>query len=281
MRSLTVKTYVQQREHMNIFIRELRAHRKNLFFWCVGMLFLVISGVAKFYGYSTSGESTINNVLDMFPKSLQVLFGLNGFDLSQASGAYGILFMYLAIMAAVHAVLLGNDLLAKEERDKTSEFLLVKPVSRADIISSKLSAGIINLVALNFVTLFSSLYTMQYFSHNTSANKAVGLLCVALLILQLIFFSVGAVIAAIGVKPKASAGAATAVLLFTFALSFAINLSGHINGLQYFTPFKYFEAQTILANNHLDAFYTTLSVALIVSMGGTMYFFYKKRDMRT
>ena len=41
-------------------------------------------------------------------------------------------------MATVHAAMLGADIISKEERDKTAEFLFVKPISRNKIIISKL-----------------------------------------------------------------------------------------------------------------------------------------------
>ena len=264
---------------MNVFFRELKAHRKGLFFWCIGMIFLVLSGVAKFYGYSTNGQSTINQVLEMFPRSFQVLFGLNGFDLSKPSGAFGILFMYIVLMAVIHAVLLGTDLISKEERDKTSEFLFVKPISRASIITAKLCAGLINLIVLNIVTLVASLYTVDYFSKSTAGHSDVALLCAALFVLQILFFVIGTAIAAVTHRAKAAAGIATAILLLAFVLYFAINLSGHIDWLRYLTPFKYFEAQTILADGHLDVFYLALSGSIGIVALAVTYYFYRRRDL--
>lgn len=264
---------------MNVFFRELMSHRKSLFFWCVGMIFMVVSGVAKFYGYSTTGQSTVNQVLDLFPESMRVLFGLNGFDLSSPSGAYGILFMYLVLMAVVHAVLIGTDLISKEERDKTSEFLYVKPVSRTRVITAKLSAGFVNLVILNLVTLVSSLYTVDYFSKTNAAHSDVILLCGALFIMQLLFFLLGTAIAAVAKHAKAAAGMATTFILATFTLYFAINLNGNIDFLKYLTPFKYFEAQSILADGRLDVFYMGLTTVIIVVSLVVTYHQYNRRDL--
>lgn len=245
------------------------------------MIFLIASGVAKFYGYSNTGQSAITSVLDMFPHSLQVLFGLNGFDLSKASGAYGILFMYIVLMAVIHAVLLGTDLISKEERDKTSEFLFAKPVSRSSVVTSKLLAGLLNIFVLNIVTLIASVYVVNYFSKSTSGTGDVLLLTVALFIMQLLFLLAGAAIAAITKHSKAAAGIATAVVLVTFILYFMINLSEHIDALKYFTPFKYFEAKDIIANGNLDMFYVVLSGGIITAALAATYVAYRKRDLET
>ncbi len=266
---------------MNVFLRELKSHRKSLLFRSLGMLFLVASGVAKFYGYSTSGTSTISDIYKIFPHSLQVLFGLNGFDLTKPSGVYGILFMYVVVTATIHAILLGTDLVSKEERDKTAEFLFTKPVSRASIITQKLSAGLTNLVVLNVVTLISSIYFVSYFAKSDKGTSDMLLMDAGLFVTQLIFFSVGAAIAAASKKPKTAPGKATAILLASFIFYFAINLSGKIDYLSYLTPFKYFEARVMLSDGYLDPVYFTLSTFLIIFSVFMTYTAFRKRDITT
>ncbi|MEP6710745.1 MAG: ABC transporter permease subunit [Candidatus Saccharibacteria bacterium] len=266
---------------MNVFLRELRSNRKGLIFWCIGMIFLVGSGVAKFYGYSTTGQSTIAGVYEMFPHSLQVLFGLNGFDLTKPGGVYGILFMYIVLTAVIHAVLRGTDLISKEERDKTSEFLFAKPVSRNSVVTEKLLAGLFSLIVLNLVTLVSSIYVVDYFSKSTAGTSDVLLLSGALFILQLLFFLVGAAIAAVSKQPKAAAGIATAVVLVTFIMYFMINLNEHIDTLKYFTPFKYFEAKDLIASGSLDMLYVALSGGIIAIALVATYVTYSRRDLTT
>jgi ABC-2 type transport system permease protein len=266
---------------MNVFFRELRAHGKGLIFWCIGMVFLVASGIAKFYGYSTSGTSNLTGILDMFPHSLQVLFGLNGFDLSKPSGVYGILFMYIALMAVIHAVLLGTDLISKEERDRTSEFLFAKPILRSSVVTAKLSAGLFNIIVLNLVALMTSIYILDYYSKSTAGTGDVLLLSMALLIMQVLFFLVGTAIAAVSKRPKAAAGIATTILLATYILYFAINLEQQLSALRFFTPFKYFEANTLIAQGHLSALYVTLSGTIIAAALAATYAVYGRRDLQT
>ena len=110
---------------MNIFIVEMKAHRKGLIIWAFGILFMVAAGMGKYVALSSSGQS-MNDLFAQMPKSMQAIMGIGTFDLSKASGYYGMLFLYLVLMATVHAAMLGADIISKEERDKTAEFLLVK-----------------------------------------------------------------------------------------------------------------------------------------------------------
>ena len=263
---------------MNLYSREIKASRKSLFFWSIGMIALVGSGMAKFATYSGGGQS-MNELIAQFPKSIQTIFGLTGFDLNTASGYFGVLFAYIALMATIHAVLLGADIISKEERDRTSEFLFVKPISRFKVISSKLLAGLSNVIVLNLVTLVSSVYFINYFGHGVSMNSDVYVLMAGLFCLQLLFFFIGTVIAASIKRPKTSASLATSVLLVTFILTYLININEHFDGLKYLTPFKYFDAKNIMTDGALDPVYVVLSLGLIIAMVFVTYRAYNRRDL--
>lgn len=263
---------------MNIFLRELIAYRKGILFWSLGMIALVGSGMAKYAGYQSTGQS-INTILAQFPKSVQVIFGISGFDLTRASGFYGVLFLYIALMATIHAVLLGTDIISKEERDRTTEFLFVKPISRATILTSKLAGGFVNLVILNLATLFSSIYFVGIFNKSASVTPDILILISGLLILQLLFFMIGAAIAATSPKPKASSSTAASVLLLTFILSMFISINSKLDNLKYFTPFKYFDAHTLMEQGQLDPIYVLISIVVIVGLLFTAYRSYARRDL--
>ena len=112
----------------------------------------------------------MNELFAQMPKSMQTIFGIGTFDLSKASGYYGMLFLYLLLMATIHAAMLGADIISKEERDKTSEFLLVKPISRNKIITSKLLAALINIIIFNIITLVSSIIIVGKYSKGEAVS---------------------------------------------------------------------------------------------------------------
>lgn len=265
---------------MNVFIREIKAHRRGLFFWCLAMVILVSSSMAKYATFNSTGQS-MNQVVDQFPKAIKVVFGISGFDLTTAQGFFGVTFLYIALLAAVHAAIIGAEIIAKEERDRTSEFLFVKPISRATVVTSKLVAGLINLLILNLVTWISSVYFVNYFAKNFNDGGYICALMIALFILQLVFFSIGAAIAGLLRRPKGASGLSTAVMMFALLLMFLINLNDSLNPLRFFTPFKYFDASVIIQKNQLSVGYIVLSLGIVVAATVTAYFGYQKRDLRT
>ena len=263
---------------MNVFMIEMKAHRKSLIIWCVAMLLMVGSGMSKYDVYSTSGQS-INDVMGKLPKVVQAIFGIGAFDLSKASGFYALLFLYLVLMTTIHAAMLGANIIAKEERDKTTEFLMVKPISRDKIITAKLSAAFVNIIILNIVTLISSIAIVGYFSKGESVNSDIVLLMAGMFILQLMFMFIGTALAAVSKKPKTAPAVATGIILAAYLLSTAIDINIKLESLKYFTPFKYFEAKNLIPSGAFEPVYVILSILIIAVSLSTTYVFYRKRDL--
>lgn len=263
---------------MNIFMREMKAHRKSLIIWCISMVLLVSSGMAKYAGFSSSGLS-VNELIGAMPNSLKAITGMGNFDLSLATGFYGVLFFYMVLLATVHAVMLGANIISKEERDKTAEFLFVKPISRKKIIILKMLASFANIVILNLLTLISSLLMVGHYSNGESFAGDVGITILGMLILQILFLVVGTAIAAVYNKPKKAASLASGLLLFTFLLSIAVDLSDKLTNLKYLSPFKYFEATQMMYGGGLNAGFVLLSVVIIAILFTVTVKFYNKRDL--
>lgn len=263
---------------MNIFLREMKANRKALIVWCIGMFLLIASSMAKFAGLSASGQS-INDLIAKMPTSLKALYGVGTFDISTASGYYGLLFLYLVLIATIHAAMLGANIISKEERDKTAEFLFVKPVSRNKIITSKIVAALLNLLIFNIVTLISSIVMVGKYSKGEDVNGDILILMVGLFVLQLIFLFIGSGIAALTKKPKTAGSLATGILLLTFILSIIIDINEKLESLKYLTPFKYYEAKHLMFGSGFDAVYVILSGIIIVLTLLATYVFYKKKDL--
>lgn len=263
---------------MNIFWKEMKSYRKSLIFWSIGVFLMVASGMAKYAGLSSSGQS-MNDLMADMPKSLKAILGIGALDLNTASGYYGLLYLYLLLMATIHAAMLGANIISKEERDKTSEFLFVKPVSRNRIITSKLLAAFANVVIFNLVTFISSILIVGKYSDGESINTDIATTMLGMFIVQILFLVIGTAIAAVKKKSKSAGSIATGILLLTFIISVAIDLNEKIEGLKYITPFKYFEPKNVMYGGGLDGVFVLLSLVLIVVLFLATYVFFEKRDL--
>ena len=263
---------------MNVFMREMKANRKALIIWCIGVFLMIASSMGKYAGLSASGQS-INDLLAQMPQSLKAIMGMGTFDLTTAIGYYGVIFIYLAMMATIHATMLGANIISKEERDKTAEFLFLKPISRNEIITSKLLASLVNLLIFNLVTFFSSILMVQKYSKGEAVIGDITRLMLGMFILQVIFLFIGTAIAAISKHPKTAPSLATGILLLTFIVSIAIDINNRIINLKYLTPFKYYDAKNLMYDRGFEPVYVILSLVIIAVLFRATYVFYKSRDL--
>lgn len=262
---------------MNIFLRELKANRTALIIWSIGMFLGVLSGMSKYEAYSSG--TAASEVLAHLPHSIRALFGMGSFNVSVMSGYFAFLFSYIVLLAAIHAVLLGSGIIAKEERDKTSEFLLVKPVSRTAVITAKLAAALVNVVILNIVTLLSSLYLVAYFNKGKDITEEIIVFLVSMFIVQLIFLAFGAFLAAIIKKPKASGALAVSILFGAYVIAKITDLADHLDALNILSPFKYFSYKDIVNGDGLSIVAVILSLLLAAAFSVSTYIFYRRRDL--
>ncbi|MDF2942750.1 MAG: transporter [Herbinix sp.] len=262
---------------MNIFIKELKANRKALIIWSVCMVLSVLSGMSKYTAYSSGGAS--NDVFAKMPTVMKGLLGIGSFDVTTMSGFFAFLYPYLAIATAIHAVLLGSGIIAKEERDKTTEFIITKPVSRFTIITSKLLAALVNILIVNLVTLFSSILMVAAYNKGDNITSEIVVFLVSMLIVQLIFFTLGSFISSILRNPKASGSIATSILLGAYVISKITDVTDTLSVLNILSPFKYFSYMDIVNGEGLSFVIVILSLLLITVLTVSTYYFYQKRDL--
>lgn len=268
---------VKRRYIMNVFFRELKANRKALIIWSACMILFVLSGMGKYTAYSSGAN---NEVFDKMPHTMKALFGFGAFDVTTMSGFFAFLFPYLALTTAIHAVLIGSGIISKEEQDKTSEFLMVKPVSRTAIITAKLLAALVNIIIVNLVTLVSSIAMVGVYNKGKDISSEVAMFLLSMFIVQLIFLSLGTFISAFMKNPKASGSVATGLLLGSYVISKITDLTDRVNTLNVFSPFKYFSYESIVNGDGLSLGIVILSLLLVAAFSASTYFFYQKRDLR-
>jgi ABC-2 type transport system permease protein len=238
----------------------------------------VLGGMSKYTAYSSGGASS--EIINEIPNTVRALLGFGSFDVTKMSGFFAFLFLYLEVTAAIHAALLGSGIIAKEERDKTTEFLMVKPVSRATIITSKLLAALVNIVIVNIVTLFSSIVMVAAYNKGKDISGEIAMFLLSMFIVQLIFLSLGAVLAAFMRNSKASGSIAAGLVLTAYFISIITNLSDRLKFLNLLSPFKYFSYQNIINGNGLSFGIVILSILLVAAFTVSTYFFYPRRDLK-
>lgn len=263
---------------MNIFLKELKVNAKPLAIWSVCMFLLIVSGMAKYTSFSSSGQSMKVFLNDM-PYSIKDLFGLGSFDMTTIGGYFAMLFLYIELTAAIHAALLGASIISKEERGKTTEFLMVKPISRNTVLTSKLLAALFNIIILNLVSIASSFVAVSALKKGTNISSQICLEMLSMFFVQLIFTALGAALSAALKKTKFAGSISIGVLLGAFIISKITDITNKADFLNVLSPFKYFNLNDILSGKGLNPIVTLLSLLVAAVFCAITYITYNRRDL--
>jgi len=132
---------------------------------------------------------------------------------------------------------------------------------------------------LNIVLLVSSIVMVSAYNKGEDISSEIVMFNLSMLIVQLIFLSLGAALAAFIKKPKAAGSLSTGILLVAFVISKITDLTDSMNYLNLFSPFKYFSYTNIVEGNGLNVIITILSLVLVAIFIVLVYLFYQKRDI--
>ena len=267
---------------MNIYLRELKAYYKSFLIWSATMLFLIAAGMMKYSAFAKTGES-INEIFKSMPAELMSAMGIDpGMDLSSIGVFYSIFFLYFLLLMAVHSCLLGASIIAKEERDKTADFLLVKPIRRSRAITAKVLAALTMVVLYNLVTFVFSVIFVE--PSNTTGESLAGPIFATtstLLLIQLLFLCIGFCLGAWASTAARASGIATAIILGTFMIKILIELEADLDFLRFLTPFGYFNSSEIMFDHTINLAYVAVCLLLSAATVAGTYFWFGKRDLRS
>ncbi len=263
---------------MTIYLFEVKSRLKSLLLWSIGILVMVGGGMGKYAGFNASPQE-LEMFIQQIPEIMLKLLGFYGFDLTKAIGFYGIMLVYLNVMAAIHATILGTDLLSKEEKDHTAEFLMVKPVTRAQVVTAKALAGLTHLILFDLITWIVSVLIVTAVAKGQSVLLEITLILLGMFFLQLIFFSLGMMFSALPLTCRKATGIASYLMLSSYMLGYFTDVYENMYFLRYFVPFKYFDANVVISSNSLNLFYVFLSLVITTLAMTVTYAAYKKRDL--
>lgn len=228
-----------------------------------------------------SGDAAASQqLMQALPATLQAVFGMTGLNLSTIEGYYGICFIFIAVMLAIHAGMLGADLISKEERDKTAEFLYVRPRGRLYLLTLKLLAGIVILMALFLVTTLATGGSIALVNNNSIPISVLVPFSLALLLIQALFYSLGVFFAAVFSHPKRATMFVSIIVFICYIADVLQGLSVQFSWFKQITPFGYFNARDILADGNLSLGYVAISLSLTVILLFVAYIGYTRRDFK-
>jgi ABC-2 type transport system permease protein len=262
----------------NIYRHEFRTRLRSVIVWSLAVTFLVVF-FFSFFSVFAEQAALINEFLTRYPQELRVALGMDRMDLSTVLGYYSFIFLFVQLCLAIQASNYGFGLVSIEESELTADFLLSKPVSRTQVLSSKLLAALTSLTVTNLVVWVGSFAAIALFRDKRAYEpRTLLLLLLSIVIFQLFFLSVGLVVSLLVKRVRSVTPYALGLAFGTYVLSAFSGIFADVK-LEYLTPFKHLDPAYIVQHAAYDTPLVLLNVAVTLVALAVSYWLYIRRDI--
>jgi len=261
-----------------IYRHELLSRLKSILTWSASVTALLVLFFSIFPGFAEQA-ALINEVWAKFPPELLAAFGMDKLDIASVLGFYGFLLIFVQLCLAIQAGNYGFGLVSIEESELTADFLLSKPVSRVQVITSKLLAALTSLFITTLITWGATLAAVALFNSGLEYDSTtLVVMMLSIPIFQVFFLGVGLVISLLVKRVRSVTPYSLGLAFGSYVLAAFSGMLGEVK-LEYITPFKHFDPSYIVQNNAMNTPLVLLNLAVTVIAIGVSYWRYIRRDI--
>ncbi len=261
-----------------IYLHEFRTRIKSVLIWSASQAALIFFFFSIFPSFADQAAQ-IQQLMANFPPALLEAFGMNKVNLATLEGFYGFLFVFVQLCLAIQAGNYGFGLVSIEENELTADFLLSKPVSRVQVLTSKLLAALSSLLLTWLVVAAATFISIALFNGGRGyAPSTLILVLISGIILLFFFLSVGLVISLLVKRVRSVTPYSLGLGFGAYVLAAFSGILGEVK-LEYITPFKHLDPIYIVQHAGFDTPLVVLNAAVTLVSLAVSYWLYLRRDI--
>jgi len=219
---------------MSVFTLELRNLRRGALVSTLSIGGVIFAMLAFFPAMQTESMQALANAkMEGISPALLTALGLNTMlDFSVITNFFGYVLQYITLAAMVMLTQQAVELLIKEERDGTIEYLCAKPVSRADIFAQKAMAHMLIFLCMDIIWAAATVAGYLLFGDYSlaAATREAAIFFSAIFFVGLVFSAVGMLLSALLKSGRPTAGITIAIVFGSFVLGM---MSATVSGLDF------------------------------------------------
>lgn len=259
--------------------REFKVNFKNFLLWLIILLgmFLVVYLI---YPYIITEESMkeLDTLMESMPPELLKAFNM---DMDSMTTAFGWVktegYVYVLLLVGFFSSILGGTILLKEESDKTIEYLESLPVTRNQIITSKIIVGI-SYILLILIIFFIFNYISLSITGDFNQLQFI-LMSIAPAFTVLPLFAINLFISTFLHNTKAAIGIGIGIVFISYILSLLSELSKDVEFIKYFSIYTLTDIRNVIQNVEINPILVLISLFITIIFIVLSYIRYNRKEL--
>ncbi len=229
--------------NFNLYFHDLKRNRRSFILWSF-IIILFTQVCMIFYPILMQGEMVeqIKIVVENpYMSGLLKAFGTDGDKITDLLGFYTTYYgMYIVLFSCIYVSLLFSRIISEEERNKTADFLLSKPITRNEFVLTRLSSGMTYIFLINILMYTASIVALEiYRGESVYSITNFNVLSVYTLLLNITFAVIVLVVSLYMKRGKSLSGFSIGFVLFMYFLNNISKISEELSFIGYLSPFNY------------------------------------------
>lgn len=265
-----------------LFRMEFRRNARSLVLWSVIICALIFFTMSLFRSV-LQYQQQIMGMVKIVPMAAMKARGFGNIsDIFSGLGFYAANnIVYMMLLGSIYSMVLASNIILKEEYGKTAEYLMSRPLSRDEILFSKLSLSLLNIVILNLAAGITGLVSLLVFKSGNLPIRPFLVITLYTFLLNLFFGALGAGIAVLIKRPRPVTFFCVGLILVFYFIFTISRISGVSGEFGYVSPFKWVDMDVLNPAYGADFRRILLFSGLVLILTITSLFVYRKKDILT
>jgi ABC-2 type transport system permease protein len=267
----------------NIYAKELKRNRGSFIAWSISIAALILTGMA-FYPILMEGDMLkqmtvlfenpfMKNMMAAFGASMDVLTNVLGFYTTRNA-------IFIMLLGSFFSILLAGKILAQEEREKTAEFLLTKPVTRFEVVWSKLAAFFAYLIFLNAIILIMGFVSLEIFKGDSHFPLGAFLIhSFYAFLLMVTFGAIGLFLSLIIKRARPITNISIGIVVGGYFIDVISKVTRSSDKFGYISPFKFVDSGVLRPDYGLEWWRLLYFLGVSFALTVLTFLIYRKKDI--
>jgi len=263
----------------NLYFKELKRNRKNLVIWTVIVIVFTVI-VMSIFPYMKNMGDEMAKMMSELPEGMTKAMGLNDQTFNSILGMYNTYYgVYIVVLLSIYTASTGATIISKEEKNKTAEFLLTKPISRKSIYNTKLlTLFTLTLIAYLVQTIVAFAFVITLGGDDVKWSVFTTMHTHGFILI--LFFTCIGVLLSMLINPKKNFMGITVGIVFgSYFLSTISKVADNISWLGHISPFHYLGFEVADPNYGINFLTIGVFIFINVLLLILSYKLYEKKDI--